>query len=1013
MTVHPNNPHTGSDVAQSKKVRVSNAANPLDASNILGSAPHNTSTSFSQFTISMCNIRGLNANIDSVHHHLLIKRPHLFCLTETQICPLDPSNLENVSPHLFCPGYEFFSGLFPRGGICVFVRCDVQVTRVDELNRFEKDFQVLWLKVNGCDNVRFYCTIYRSPNSKSNYKTLFDHLSNNIERILVQFPQCEISILGDFNVHNPNWLAHSSTRANAAGLEAESFAIVNHLEQLVTCATRIPDRASDSANTLDLFLTTNPSKFKTPLASAPIGNSDHCLISIVQTQTASHRSPLPSSQQRYNFQKADWDRLREFFSGDVPWSSFSDDEPSELADSIVEWIHIGMQLAIPSSIRAGRLNSPKWFNRRCSRAVNVKNKMFHAWKKCKTSQNRATFTQARNACSNTIREAKATFMENIYNKIENSDPKAFWSLVKSISSNFCQSSFPDIAKPDGTMACDPVHKAETFASHFSATSNVDDSGHVFAEKESVEVEVMSKVRFNAHNVARALQRLKANKSPGPDGIPAILLKNCAKELSPHLAKLFNLSYSSGIFPTSWKLAHVFPIPKKGDKSMPSNYRPIALTSLLSKTMESIIVDKLFDHLEKYNLLSDHQYGFRKARSTGDLLAYVCHAWSSAIEAFGESRIISLDISKAFDRVWHKALLAKLPSFGVTPCLLNWIENFLSNRSIAVRIDGHLSSNHSINAGVPQGSVLSPVLFLMFINDLLSSVTSSVHSYADDTYLSASYSFLKPKEVSEQNISLKRTESAQVLSNDLINVSKWGEDNLVRFNTKKTDQIIISRKRNRSFPDIAMGEDILPLSEHLPQLGLRVTSDLHWNDHIFGLAKKASQKLAYLFRARKYFPSDKLLVLYKSLIRPQLEFNSHIWGGAPKSLLAILDRIQRKAIRLIDNQLLTKHLQPLEHRRRVAALCLYYRYFFGHCSDELQSNIPPILVFSRNTRFSSGCHGFCVSIPFVRTGMHSSSFFVRVSHLWNKLPRSVFPEGHVYNLQGFKQRINCLDLCSIF
>ena len=189
--------------------------------------------------------------------------------------------------------------------------------------------------------------------------------------------------------------------------------------------------------------------------------------------------------------------------------------------------------------------------------------------------------------------------------------------------------------------------------------------------------------------------------------------------------LFLTNYSS--FPTL--LAH---FPPRGNKST-SFLSQKKATSLIHSTIvplqslhSSLIITKqLLTFLETNNLLFDHQYGFRKARSTGDLLAYAVHAWSSALESSGESRVISLDISKAFDRVWHKGLLAKLPMFGLHHTLINWIGSFLSDRSIAVRVDGFLSNLHSINAGVPQGSVISPVLFILFINDLLTSTSSSI------------------------------------------------------------------------------------------------------------------------------------------------------------------------------------------------------------------------------------------------------------------------------------------------
>ena len=228
-------------------------------------------------------------------------------------------------------------------------------------------------------------------------------------------------------------------------------------------------------------------------------------------------------------------------------------------------------------------------------------------------------------------------------------------------------------------------------------------------------------------------------------------------------------------------------------------------------MEAIITKQLLAFLETNNLFSDHQYGFRQARSTGDLLAYAVHTWSSALESFGGSRVISLDISKAFDRVWYKGLLAKLPMFGLHNNLIKWIASFLSNRSIAIRVDGFLSEPHSINSGVPQGSGISPVLFTLLIHDLLSSTYSSIYSFADDPYLSSSFSSNSPN-LSHPNVSSYRNTSASLLTNDLSNIEMWGSDNRVKFNLGKTTQVVISRKHQRDFsPVFKSGHDLGILS----------------------------------------------------------------------------------------------------------------------------------------------------------------------------------------------------------
>ena len=224
-------------------------------------------------------------------------------------------------------------------------------------------------------------------------------------------------------------------------------------------------------------------------------------------------------------------------------------------------------------------------------------------------------------------------------------------------------------------------------------------------------------------------------------------------------------------------------------------------------------------------------------------------------------------------------------FGHYHTLITWISSFLSDKSIAIRVDGYLSNPYSINSGVPQGSVISSVLFILFINDLLSSTSSSVFSFADDTYLSSSFTS-NLQHLAYSNISPYHNTSASLLTNDLTNVEKWGSDNLLKFKEEKTKQIVISHK--------------LDISSSITQLGLSISSNLTWKPHINSIAKHTSQKLGFLSRARGYFSPSQLLNIYKSQIRPSLEYCSHVWGGAPKSSLHLLDRVHSEAIRLINN-----------------------------------------------------------------------------------------------------------------
>ena len=214
---------------------------------------------------------------------------------------------------------------------------------------------------------------------------------------------------------------------------------------------------------------------------------------------------------------------------------------------------------------------------------------------------------------------------------------------------------------------------------------------------------MTPISFHQSSIRKILSSLDISKTPGSDGIPAIFFKNCAPGLTPVLCRLFSLSFDSGICPDCWKLALVQPIPNKGDKSLPSNYRPISLVSILSKVTEKAINSQLLSHLEQSSLFSDR---FRGGRSAGDLLLYTTHLWNSNIEKYGKTLAVALDLSKAFDRVWHDAFLNKLPSFGLQPNLCKRISSFLNHRSFKVMSDGALSKSFPMNAGVPQDSVLS-------------------------------------------------------------------------------------------------------------------------------------------------------------------------------------------------------------------------------------------------------------------------------------------------------------------
>ncbi len=424
-------------------------------------------------------------------------------------------------------------------------------------------------------------------------------------------------------------------------------------------------------------------------------------------------------------------------------------------------------------------------------------------------------------------------------------------------------------------------------------------------------------------------------------MPHIGLQNFASVLTPCLVKIFRLCLSTPTFPSCWKYAYIQPIHKKDDRSKPLNYRPIALLSCLSKAFETILKRKILNYLSASNLLSDRQYEFRKGRSTGGLLAFLTNPWSSSFSRFRETFAVALGMSKAFDRVWHKSLLTKLPSFGFYPSLCPFISSFLSVQSIFAIVDGHPFTSKPINSGVPLA--LSPTLFLLFMNDL--SITNCpLHPYADDSTLHYSTSF--NRRPTQQQLQSSRLDATRRLTPDLSIVSEWGKRNLVSFNASETHFLHLSTRQ--TLPEIPL---LFFESAHLfpPTInifGISLTSKLNWKFQISSITKSASSRLGVLWRLRQFCSPHKLLSTYKGRVRPRMEYASHVWGGS--SHCNLFDRVKSKAFRLISSPL-TDCAQFLKSRRNVASLSIFYHYFHVYCSSELATRMPPLLQRPHCTR----------------------------------------------------------------
>ena len=636
------------------------------------------------------------------------------------------------------------------------------VTRRSEFE--SPDHELIWLSFLVQKRYVFLCSAYRPPSSDT---SLFPLLSSSVDLILSRHNAAEIILLGDFNCHHVTWLNSSSTDNFGETMFSELI-VGQGLTQLVKEPTR---HATNSASSLlDLLLTNSPGLHDVKV-SVPLGTSDHSVVtslikgSIVPTIKKGHR-------QIFLYSKADWNGLKGYFRK-FAWKkllhNLSADEACTL---ITKAITDGVQRFVPSKRVKNKHTSCPWFNEECSASFKAKDKAFKNMQTYASIANKAEYHACKYRYHQVIRDAKSSYASELEDRLNSCNNKDWWKLFKNALPHSSKSAIPHL-KVNNSILADSTEKAEAFNAFFASQSNFDTSASVPPNVSANPDYELSTVLINRNIVLRVLKSLNVSKATGPDGISPLVLRECASQLAFPLSRLYKLSLTSGNFPSLWKFANVTPVHKKDAKCELTNYRPISILPVMSKVMEMIVNEQLRIYLEHNNLLCPTQYGFRKSRSTVDVLSYLSQKWQNTLDAGNEVVAVTLDISKAFDRVWHNGLLVKLKSFGISGCLYNWIANFLSCRSQSVVIDGCTSSKLFVNAGVPQGSVLGPTLFLLFIDDLRGNLHNSIHLFADDATIDAQV------DTSKSVVSVCNS-----LQEDLNRIEAWAKRWCVVFNPSK-------------------------------------------------------------------------------------------------------------------------------------------------------------------------------------------------------------------------------------
>eukprot|EP00732_Lithocolla_globosa_P001711 Lithocolla_globosa_v1_NODE_918_length_3082_cov_45.234886.p1 type:complete len:552 gc:universal NODE_918_length_3082_cov_45.234886:2633-978(-) len=549
-----------------------------------------------------------------------------------------------------------------------------------------------------------------------------------------------IFITGDGNAHHHDLFGstdcHGIAKTNPAGLGLKNLILDASLEQLVTENTYLRNKGN-AKSVIDIVLTDHPNYVKSVTVRPPVSSasatSSHPVIESKLNVVPKLEPVLPRKVWMYN--KADFNEQRSFLK-EVNWKvGFSSGDANTAADFFTDKVLLSMEKFIPTKQIIRHPPDQPWWNENCSIAHDEKCRAFKRHKISQSADDLIRKEQTEQHASRTYKIAQEDYRTDVKREIteSNGDPKAWWSIIERVTAKGSHTTIPvlETTGPDGVeiTAESAKEKAEILNALFVEKATVNEEGVSVPFVPKKTNHSISKVKLRSRTVLRYLKKIKVKQATGPVKIPARVLKECAEVLARILARLFQTSFNAGVFPSLWKLAHVVPIFKhKGESSDPAMYRPISLLSIVGKTMEKVINATLRKHLFGFNLISHKQYGFRPKNSTIDLLTTTTQRWLNDMQEYKEVRLVALDISRAFDAVWHKGLLAKLKALGIEGNLLRWITDFLSDRSQCVTINGVTSGKARITAGVPQGSILSPTLFLVFIDDIVSCVENNLEMF---------------------------------------------------------------------------------------------------------------------------------------------------------------------------------------------------------------------------------------------------------------------------------------------
>lgn len=927
------------------------------------------------------NIDGILSSRLELGDYLKEEKPEIVCLAETKLNEGINFDLDN-NYNIWRRDRSGKGG----GGVMIMARKELGIDKV-LYGEGKAEMISAKIKVNGRDMT--IIVAYVPPKTRSWTKQEHDEMIEDVIHGLSSElkERGRVILLGDFNCKEINWDNYESGVGDEAwGEKFLNLMMENMMEQKVKENTRY--RGEDEPARLDLVLTREVCIEDEIQYRCPLGKSDHVVLQMKLEEKEEVKDELYKGN-RLNYRKADIRGLKEYF-GCMDWEDLKRaEEVQEKYDIFMKVYKAGVREFVPK-YKQNKEKKQDWFNARCFKAREKRDRAWRGWKKNKNERNRESYRVARNEYVRARREEERNFERDIVEKCKK-QPKLFYRFV-----NRKLKSKETIARLQGEqgMIDDPKSMANLLNTRFQQVFTREPIFEQPSENEGGYK--LEEIKIQKREIIKLMEELDEEKAMGPDEVSGSILKECKEELIDPIYDIIGCSLRSGMVPREWKRAEVVPIYKSGKREEPLNYRPVSLTSVICKMCERVIKKYWTEFLEKHKIIVDSQFGFRKGRScVTNLLSFYSRVVDEVQERDGWVDCIYLDLKKAFDKVPHERLLWKLEhGGGLNGVTLKWMESYLRGREMRTIVRDVRSEWRTVESGVPQGSVLAPILFLIYINDMPEGVNSYINLFADDAKLCRR---------------IKSEEDCNILQEDLDRIWRWSKRWVMEFNVNKSHVMEMGRSVRRPEGTYRMGDGVvLKKVNQEKDLGVIMQNDGQPESHINRIFGETYNLVKNIGLAFHYLDKEMMRKLIVTMIRPRLEYAGVVWSPHKKKHIRKIERLQRMATKMVpelagmtyEERLRAMDLPTLEQRRERGDLIQTYKLVSGMDEVDNEKLVLREEFPTRTTRSHSRKLRMGRSVRDVK----KYSFPQRCVETWNGLSEDVVSAPSV---GGFKDK---LDKC---